>query len=187
MTAAFSIRPVTAANFDDLARLFEARGGPAFCWCRVWRAALPGMNDGRAAERRAIRKAGLHAEVAAGTPVGLLAYAGGEPAGWLSCGPRDSFARLGRTPSAAGPVWSIVCFYVPASRRRQGIAAALLQAGIAAGRAAGAALVEAYPVDPDSPSFRFMGFVPQFERRGFADLGPLGKRRHVMRLMLQDT
>ena len=176
------IRPLTPETFDDLAALFEARGGPDYCWCRVWRAALPGMNEGSAARKRYIRREALQDEVVAGVHAGLLAYESGAPVGWLSCGPRESFVRLRGAPAAEAPVWSIICFFVPAGRRRQGIARALLLAGIDAGRRAGAAIIEAYPVDPESPSYRFMGFVPAFERAGFVHVGPLGRRRHVMRL-----
>jgi hypothetical protein len=49
----------------------------------------------------------------------------------------------------------------------------------------GARVVEAYPVDPDSPSYRFMGFVSKFERAGFVETGRAGKRRHIMHLMLE--
>lgn len=49
-------------------------------------------------------------------------------------------------------------------------------------RQKGATVVEAYPVDHDSPSYRFMGFVPTFEATGFREVGRAGSRRHVMRL-----
>lgn len=48
----------------------------------------------------------------------------------------------------------------------------------------GATVVEAYPVDEESPSYRFMGFVPLFEEYGFVEVGRAGSRRHVMRLRL---
>ena len=50
---------------------------------------------------RATRKAGMRARVMAGVPVGLLAYAGGEPIGWCSIPPRATF------PAAqhVGSVW----------------------------------------------------------------------------------
>jgi hypothetical protein len=51
-------------------------------------------------------------------------------------------------------------------------------------RRRGATVVEAYPVDPDSPSYRFMGFVSTFEAAGFREVGRAGARRHVMRLRL---
>lgn len=59
-----------------------------------------------------------------------------------------------------------------------------LGAAIAHAKSRGASIVEAYPVDPDSPSYRFMGFVPAFEQAGFEEVGRAGSRRHVMRLAL---
>jgi hypothetical protein len=61
----------------------------------------------------------------------------------------------------------------------------LLAAAIAHAKAKGASIVEAYPVDPDSPSYRFMGFVPTFREAGFEEVGRAGTRRHVVRLALE--
>jgi GNAT superfamily N-acetyltransferase len=60
----------------------------------------------------------------------------------------------------------------------------LLEAAIEHAKRRGATVLEAYPVDPDAPSYRFMGFVPEFEERGFLEVGTAGSRRHVMRLKL---
>ena len=51
---------------------------------------------------------------------------------------------------------------------------------------AGADAIEGYPVDPESPSYRFMGRRPMFLAAGFEDLGPAGKRRHAMRRWLRE-
>jgi hypothetical protein len=40
--------------------------------------------------------------------------------------------------------------------------------------------VEAYPVDPESPSYRFMGFKPIFDKLGFEFKHKAGQRRYVM-------
>ena len=120
--------------------------------------------------------------IAAGTPVGLLAYEGGEPVAWCSVAPRDTFLKLAPDQGPDEQVWSITCFYVPRRRRREGLSGALLDAAIAHAFDRGAAAVEAYPVDPDSPSYRFMGFRDMFVRRGFRETGMAGSRRHVMRL-----
>jgi GNAT superfamily N-acetyltransferase len=77
-------------------------------------------------------------------------------------------------------VWAIVCFYVPRRQRGQGVARALLRAAVDFAAAHGADIVEAYPVDPDSPSYRYMGSVPMFEAEGFVETGRVGTRRHVM-------
>lgn len=39
-------------------------------------------------------------------------------------------------------------------------------------------------MDPDSPSYRFMGTVPSFRAAGFREIGTVGTRRRVMRLEL---
>lgn len=57
----------------------------------------------------------------------------------------------------------------------------LLAAALRHARKHGAKVVEAYPVEADSPSYRFMGFVPMFEEAGFREIGREGTRRHVMR------
>ena len=44
---------------------------------------------------------------------------------------------------------------------------------------AGIPVIE-FPVDPDSPSYRFMGFVRFFEAAGFREVGRAGSRRHVI-------
>ena len=60
----------------------------------------------------------------------------------------------------------------------------LIGAAVDHARENGATVVEAYPVDPTSPSYLFMGFVGTFEAMGFREVGRAGTRRHVMRLSL---
>ena len=74
--------------------------------------------------------------------------------------------------------------FIRRSLRGTGIAHELIAAAIDHARAKGADIVEGYPVDPDSPSYRHMGFVSAFERAGFTPTGMEGKRRHVMRLTI---
>ncbi len=128
-----------------------------------------------------------------GMEVGVLAYARGEPIGWCSIGPRPTFPRL-RTNTVSGAadsddssVWSLTCFFVPRRHRGRGLASRLLQAAIDHARTQGATAVEAYPVDPDSPGYRFGGFRPMFRAAGFRELGRLGKRRYVARLELSNS
>jgi GNAT superfamily N-acetyltransferase len=72
--------------------------------------------------------------------------------------------------------------FIQRDLRGQGITRQLIAAAVAHARSRGATAIEAYPVAPDSPSYRFMGFVPTFEKAGFHSAGQAGKRRHVMRL-----
>ena len=175
------IHPVTPDRWPDLGRLFESRGTLRGCWCMIYRAGPEGQVPKAAGSER---KGATCELVRTGTPVGLLGYAGGEPVAWCSVAPRDTFRGLAVVGEQSDPVWSVTCFYVRRDFRGSGAKQALLQAAIAEARRAGAAALEAYPVDPDSPSYRFGGFVPFFEREGFREVGRLGSRRHVMRLDL---
>lgn len=175
---------VDAARWGDFERLFEARGGPKSCWCMIYRASLEEARhrDG------ASRKAAMQRRIQGGVPVGLLAYAGSEPVAWCSIAPRETYRTIGGVTEpgdAPGTVWSLGCFYVQRRLRGQGLVRHLLGAAIAHARASGAAVVEAYPVDPDSPGYHFLGFVTMFTAAGFREVGRQGLRRHVMRLALQ--
>jgi GNAT superfamily N-acetyltransferase len=69
--------------------------------------------------------------------------------------------------------------------RGHGITQRIIKAAVEHARSRGASIVEAYPVDPDSPSYRFMGFVPVFKKAGFCEVGRAGTRRHVMQLRVR--
>jgi GNAT superfamily N-acetyltransferase len=66
--------------------------------------------------------------------------------------------------------------------RGQGVSQRIIATAIDFAKSRGALTVEAYPVDPESPSYRFMGFVPAFEAAGFREVGRAGTRRHVFQL-----
>lgn len=107
--------------------------------------------------------------------------------GSLSCGVRwlrdpHIVARLVDDDSSDEGIWSIACFFVVRRLRGQGITQRIIKAAIGHARAHGALIVEAYPVDPKSPSYRFMGFVPVFKKAGFCKVARAGTRRHVMQL-----
>ena len=172
---------VDSGRWDDLERLFESRGGPKYCWCMVWRS-MPGSSRGD----RGAKKAALERRVREDVPVGILGYLDGEPVAWSSIAPRGTYRAGLYQPSGDEPdgVWSLACFYVPRRLRRRGVARRLLDAAVDHARSRAAAVIEAYPVDPDSPSYGFMGRVPLFDAAGFREVGTAGTRRHVMRLGL---
>ena len=175
MPAPLTCRPVTADTVADFEKLFGAKGSPNWCWCMAWRATPAEIKDSKSPARR--RQ--ILGRIADGVPVGLLACEVSEPVAWVSVGPKASFRGLGGTAEAEG-VWSLTCMFVPRPRRGTGLSAELIEAAVAYARQNGARLLEAYPVDPDSPSYRHMGFVSSFERLGFSPQGMAGSRRHVM-------
>jgi hypothetical protein len=179
--AVLSFRPVTSATRGDFERLFNSPGAPKYCWCMAWRRTSEEAKHHASADA----KRQMMKRISAGVPVGLLAYAEGEPTAWVSIAPRSTF-RLGGPEAAPGDViWSVSCFYVPRKLRGNGTVHHLLAAAVDHARRNGATIVEAYPVDETSPSYRHMGFVPVFQRAGFIEVGRAGTRRHVVRLKLR--
>lgn len=176
----FQVRPVTAATWPDLERLFEGRGGPKYCWCMAWR---PMAN--RASAHNEDRKAALQARLAEGVPIGLIGYVAGEPAAWCSVGPRERFTRLrpDQDQAEAG-IWAVTCFFIRREHRGRGLTGKLLEAAADYARAQGGTVLEAYPVDPESPSYRNMGFRSLYADHGFKEVGRAGSRRHVVRRAL---
>jgi GNAT superfamily N-acetyltransferase len=175
-------KPVTKATEADFLAVFEGRGGPSYCWCMSWRATKEERKDSTTPARRDQLLGRIRKRV----PVGLIGYSDGEPVAWVSVGPRDSFNdALGGVAVAEGEtVWSLTCMYLRRTLRGHGHGDEMIAAAIVQAKKRGANVLEVYPVDPDSPSYRFMGFVPAYERLGFRKVGEVGSRRHVMRLTL---
>lgn len=122
--------------------------------------------------------------VQSGRPVGLLGYDAGTAVAWVSLAPRPLFDRgLSSTPLTPG-LWSLTCFFIRSDHRRQTGFAALLAAAETHAKHAGAVAIEAYPVDPDSPSYRFSGFLPSFAKAGYTPVARTGLRRHIVQKSL---
>ena len=181
MSGSLEVRPVTKENRAEFEAFFSSPGAPHYCWCMVWRRTSAEAKQNTPAGR----KTQMLGRIGAGVPVGLLAYRDGEAVGWVSVAPRDTYRNLGGSAAEAGEkIWSIVCFYVPRKLRGEGLVRKLIAAAVAHAKENGASIVEAYPVPPEAPSYRFMGFIPVFTEAGFTDVGMAGKRRHAMRLVV---
>lgn len=179
------VRPVTPARWADMEKLFGERGACAGCWCMHWR--LPHsvyVKHQGAENKRAMKKI-----VASGAVPGLLAYAGREPVGWISLGPRTDFVRLAGSrvlaPVDERPVWSVVCFFIARGWRRSGVSVALLKAATEFARKRGARLVEGYPVDPRGgkmpDAFAWTGLPGTFVAAGFKEVARRSATRPIMR------
>jgi GNAT superfamily N-acetyltransferase len=150
----------------------------------VWRARGAEAKDTKGSGR----KVAIKTLVDDGVPIGLLGYIDGDPIAWCSIAPRSTYRPLGgedEPSEKAGEEWSLVCFFVRREFRGQGVTEQLIEAAADYARRNGATVLEAYPVDPGSPSYRFMGYVPTFEAAGFEEIGRAGTRRHVMRRSLR--
>jgi GNAT superfamily N-acetyltransferase len=118
-------------------------------------------------------------------PVGILAYLDGRPVAWCSIAPRSTYRPLGGPEAEPGEnIWSLVCLFVARPVRGQGVVGSLIREAEAYARGNGATILEAYPVDPESPSYRFMGQVRWFKQAGYREVSRAGTRRHVYRKLL---
>lgn len=159
------------------------RGGtpiPSQCWCQYWLTRGGGYWDAGSDERlrQQLQDGGVHA---------LLAYRDGVPVGWCRLGPRESFERLAHSrtlrPVDDLPVWSVVCFYVRSEAKRQGVAAALLDAAVELARARGAPALEGYAARPHHPNIdSYTGYLPMFLAAGFEHVRDGGRRAIVRRM-----
>ena len=126
--------------------------------------------------------------VTSGTPVGILAYLGHEPVGWCSIAPRHTYAALERFRALprldAEPVWAVACFFVDRRVRRRGTTHGLLKAAVAYAAAAGARIIEGYPVAPGARLYTYMGSSPTFRAAGFRDVTPRAQARTLMRYVV---
>ena len=171
----FHFKPVTNETWPDFERLIEGRGGPHNCWCMLWRKGL----DGSRPRNKVEKKKAIHQYVKENVPIGLLAYHDDRPMAWCSIAPRETYRNLGGDETKE-KVWSLACFFIHREYRHRGLTCTLLQEAIKMAKNNGARFIEAYPVDPKSPSYRFMGVKPVFEKLGFSFVKMAGSRRNVM-------
>jgi len=176
--------PASADRWKHVEKLFGERGACGGCWCMAWRLSRSEFNAGKGASN----KRRLNKLVISGDPPGVLAYVGGEPVGWCSVAPRESFPVLARSrifqPVDDQLVWSISCLFVTKPYRRQGISAALVSAAAEFAFTRGASIVEGYPTDrnkvlPDP--FVWTGLTSAFRRAGFKEVARRSTSRPIMR------
>jgi GNAT superfamily N-acetyltransferase len=185
-----SFHPVTPPRWGDLETLFGEHGAYSGCWCMWWRLTAAQFSSQVGPKN----KAALKAIVDSGEVPGILAYMDGRPAGWCSVGPRERFGRIERSPvlkrADDEAVWSIVCYYVDKSYRRQGLMQLLTVAAIDYAKTQGAGIVEAYPSERAGPfkgTAAYTGVSSVFRGLGFVEV--LRRRPHapILRYYLNET
>jgi len=181
---------VTPDRLDDLADLFETGPATRGCWC-MWF-----LNSAKEVQARwhdgSNRRAFEALAETADPPLGLLAYDGDRPVGWLATGPRARYPRAigpratimkGRDPAEDDDVWLLPCFFVRVGHRRRGVTAALVAAAVEQARAHGATAVEGFPIAEAYPKSQddFVGKQRRFAECGFECVAKPSPRRVVMR------
>jgi ribosomal protein S18 acetylase RimI-like enzyme len=189
--AELAIRPLTPSRWPDLETIFMAKGCSVArgCWCMYYRCSGRRAPPPGGTTRAQANRLDLKALVDAGEFTGLIAYRGRTPVGWVSLGPREVYAKLRRSsvmkPVDEEPVWSIICFVVPAEYRGQGVARALLDGAITFAKRRKVKLLEAYPVDKrgrSSDDNLWFGAKSMFDAAGFEEVARRKPARPVVRL-----
>lgn len=189
--------PANEATWADIQLVFGTRGDTARCQCQHFK--IP-ANQWRSVpiEERAFR---LRDQTdcdhpGSGTTSGLVAYLGGEPAGWCAVEPRTEYARLATMPvpwagraedRGDASVWAVTCFVTRAGFRRRGVSRALAHACVEHARRHGARALEAYPMittpGVDIPWGELhVGSASALAAAGFAEVSHPTARRLVMRI-----
>jgi GNAT superfamily N-acetyltransferase len=176
-----AICPLTPDLWPALKDLFGRNGACNGCWCMYGR-----IGSAYRKRPREQNKAAFREIVERGPPPGLLAFNGDVAVGWCQLTPRDAVPWLDRTWRLRRvddvPVWSLSCFYVRKSYRRQGITSVLIAAALQAVKRAKAPALEAYPFDADvSPSASGTGYASTFARTGFKTVARRVPARPIMR------
>jgi GNAT superfamily N-acetyltransferase len=188
---AVTVEVLSEKLWPDYESLFCSAAIPGRCWCMWWRT----TQKEAIANRGEGNKRAMHEKVRAGETVGLIAYADGEPVGWCSAGPRESFPRILRS-QALTPVdgaepppgtWSTVCYFVHRKHRKKRIAHALLKAAVELAETSGAPAFEGYPVKPRDGKLEnnsaFPGLKSMYDEAGFEEVPSKAPDRSIQMIM----
>jgi GNAT superfamily N-acetyltransferase len=192
-----TIVPANEAPWHDLAAIFGTTDYPARCQCQRFKVVGWFWRDTTQEERTAMLRAQTACDDSTSQATsGLVAYVGGEPAGWVAVEPRTAYPKL-RTSRIPWPardedkgddgVWAVTCFTVRKGFRGRGLTYPLARATIDFARQHGARALEAYPMitQPGKEitwGELHVGARQVFEDAGFKEVSRPTLRRVVMRI-----
>lgn len=174
--------PVSAGNWSLLEDLFGRAGASNGCWCMY-----PRMGPEYRRRPREENKCALRDLARSSPSPGLLVVDGDIAVGWCQVAPRADLAWLDGRPmfrtGASSNTWAIGCFYVRRSHRHLGVTNLLIDAALEFAAEAGAAEVEAYPVDTGVSGHTtnlFPGVASTLASHGFEVVARAKRDRPVM-------
>lgn len=186
--------PLTTKRWDDMVALFGTHGGYAGCWCMFWRLDRADFKKLRGGGTKEI----LRQMTDQKQESGLITYVDGAPAGWCSVGPRENYLALENSRILKRvddkPVWSIVCFFVDKSFRKQNLMVEMLRGAVAYAKKHGAKIVEGYPIDMQTEKLAgqklssyagYMGIAAAFREVGFIEAGHASETQLIMRYTIK--
>jgi hypothetical protein len=186
---AFATKTLTAATWNDFARLAEDHHGVwDGCWCLGFheegRNGVHTPDQRRALKEARVREGGAHA---------ALIFDDVQCVGWCQYGRTEELPRIKHQKAyLAGlrelPDWRITCFFVGRTHRHRGVADAALAGALTQIGGLGGGVVESYPEDTTgrkvSGSFLNNGTLAMFERHGFTRTRQIGKHRWVVNQLI---
>jgi GNAT superfamily N-acetyltransferase len=193
-----SVVPANEASWEDLQTVFGTRGPASRCQCQRYKLRRRESFASFPVEERAFR---LRRQTDCGHPdsdttSGLVAYLGGEPAGWCAVEPRTAYeglVRNNRVPwegraedKTDDSVWAVTCLFTRAGFRKRGVSRALARAAVDFARERGARALEGYPINPKNVILEelHVGTESVFADAGFTEVSRPTLRRVVMRIEL---
>lgn len=194
--AGFKFHPVTPDRWNDLNTLFGKNGANAGCWCMFWRLERSMFKKSKGEGNRQILKQIVEAD----EQPGVLAYDGDQAVGWCGIAPRKNLVALENSRILKRiddkPVWSITCFFTVKEARNKGMMEGLIKAAVTHARVHGAQIVEAYPIDMQSPKLLgqifnsysgYMGVASAFHAAGFVEAGRASDTQLIMRKIIKNN
>ncbi|HEY3369938.1 MAG TPA: GNAT family N-acetyltransferase [Prolixibacteraceae bacterium] len=181
-----SFEPLTPANWARFVLLFGNKGACGNCWCMYYRLSKADFAEGKVEDGN---KEAMHSLVREGKPTGILAFYEGQAIAWCAFAPREDFVKLEKSRVHKRidelAVWSIPCFFIDKTFRRQGVSVELLKGVIRYAKENNIAAIEAYPTTPTTEriadSFAWIGLYKSFERAGFEIVDRTSKNRPMVR------
>ncbi len=186
-----TFKPLIMDCWEDFEELFGEKGACQGCWCMYFRITSKEFNKNTGKGN----KLALKTLVKSGGMPGILAFQNGKAVGWCSFGPRTDFVRLKTSRYCKAideePVWSIVCFFIHKSHRKQGISQALLHAAIDYIKKQKVKIIEAYAISPKAgkkPSNidAYVGPEAIYKKAGFKVVARHAEHRPIMRYFVED-
>jgi ribosomal protein S18 acetylase RimI-like enzyme len=194
--SAIAVVPANEAGWEDLQTVFGSRGAASWCQCQRYKLRPREAFARFPVEERARR---LRQQTRCGDPEadstsGLVAYLGGEPAGWCAVERRTAYeglVRHARVPwegrdedKGDDGVWAVTCLLTRVGFRRRGVSRALARAAVELARERGARAIEGYPMTTKDAIAEelHVGTEGVFAGAGFAAVSRPTPRRVVMRI-----
>ena len=184
-----TFEPLSKKNWTKFVQFFGDKGASGNCWCMYFRLKKQEFLEGKENDEN---KDVMKKLVWDNQPTGMLGFYEGEAIAWCAFAPRENFLKVENSRVHKRiddkPVWSIPCFFIEKSFRKQGVSVELLKAVIKYAKKKKIKIIEAYPSIPTQEllpdGFAWIGLYKSFEQAGFKIVDKTSKYRPMVRYYL---